>query len=809
MPSGSGVAGLWQDIRQTLRILRRNPAFSTLAILILALGIGLSTAIGSVLNGTLWHPLPFAHPDSLVAIRGAISYPTLLDWSAACQSLDGIAGYRNKRYTLTGTGAAVSLRATVASGSLFSVLEATASQGRALSRVDDETGARPAVLGDAAWKSIFGADPEIIGKTVYLNRVPFTVVGVMPPGFQFPTNMDRIDLYTTIAADFQADRRQAEKSYPRDLQVLGRLKPGVAFSQAQAEIYTLVSAGRQGQTDPKTSRTGLAVPLAVDLASHLAAPLRVLTWAVGCVLAIACATVTILALIRVTNRRGELATRLALGASRAQLLRQQFVEWIMLALAGGVVGMACAFVGTAPLIRAAGANVASVARAQFDPRIFGIALLISLATAAGFGAIPAVQAALTRWSQPAHHLAMTARRSLASTLRMLLVTGEIALTVTLLAASISLMRAYLTLSDVDPGFQASNVLTFRIDLSDALYTPQQQVDFFERVRADVGTLPEVQSAAFTALLPFGDLRYTIRLDVPGAGTGKAVQSAVEVHLVSPGFFQAMGIPLLEGRDFNLTDTIGHPRVGIVSRNLASRCFPEASPVGRSIDAGIGPAGASNPMLQVVGVVGDVHNGTLADPAEPQLYVPFNQAPMIASATFVTRLLQPDPAAALAGIRQRVRALNPAVPIVAVRPLADYVNASLVQPRFNTLLVGVFAAAAVFLAMTGLYAVVSYSALHRRREFSIRRALGATERGISWLVIKQGLAAIIPGVSIGLIGAWAINRLLESVLFGVRPSRPVTLIMAAAAATVIALLATWQPARTAGGDDLRVTLQSDV
>jgi uncharacterized membrane protein YeaQ/YmgE (transglycosylase-associated protein family) len=319
----------------------------------------------------------------------------------------------------------------------------------------------------------------------------------------------------------------------------------------------------------------------------------------------------------------------------------------------------------------------------------------------------------------------------------------------------------------------------------------------------------VKSTAFTALLPFGDLRYTVRFDIPGRGAGDTRSAGAEVHLVSPGFFQAMGIPMLEGRDFAPADVIGRPRVAIVSHDLANRYFPGENPIGRVIDAGFGPGSAANPMLLIVGVVGDVHNGTLAAPAEPQLYVPFSQTPMIASMTFVVRLFQSDPGAILAAIRQHVHALNPSIPIVNVKPLADYLHASLLQPRFNTLLIGVFAAAAIFLATAGLYAVVSYSALRRRREFSIRRALGATERRIAWLVVKQGLHAIVPGIAFGLAGAVATNKVLESILYGFRPNRPTTLLLASVVAAAIALLATWQPARAASGDDLRMTLQSDA
>jgi putative ABC transport system permease protein len=760
----------------------------------------------SVLNGTLWHPLPFPEPDRLVYIRGAISYPTLLEWSSSVQSFEGIAGYRSKRYTLTGAGEAASLKAIVSSGSLFPVLRVQAAKGRGLSPSDDRANSRPVVLSNSTWRSTFSSDPAIVGRTIYLNRVPFGVVGVMPPGFQFPSNVDRVDLYTTVAADLQVDRRQAEKSYPRDLQAIARLKTAVLLSQAQAEIYTKMVDAAPDRRDRNISRTGLVVPLAAQVSGSLAAPLKVISYGVGCVLAISCVTVAILSLIRVHGRRGELATRLALGARRAQIARQLLVESALISLAGSTVGTGLAVLCIGPLLSAAGPSLAAVARAQFDFGVVGIALLVSLATCAGFGVIPALQGAATVWPRAASYRERT-RDSAASRVRWLLVTTEIALTVMLLAASISLLRSYRILSHVDAGFDPAHVLTFRIDLSDAVYSPQQQVDFFHNVRTRMEAIPGVKSAAFTALLPFGDLRYTIRLAAPKGEAANGPWSA-EVHLVSPGFFTAMGIPLLEGRDFTSEDIRGHPRVAIVSRTLASRYFPRETAVGRSLEAGFGPDAASHPMVQIIGVVGDVHNGTLAAPADPQIYVPFSQAPMIASTTFVARLAQEDPGPVVAAIRQHVRALSPEIPVVNVKPLADYVAGSLLQPRFNTVLISLFTAAAIFLATAGLYAVVSYAIQRRRREFSIRRALGATEQGIAWLMLKQCLAAVAPGMVFGIAGAMATNRLLQTSIFGVRASQPSTLLLAAAIAAASSLLAVWKPVRAAGNDDLRVTLQSE-
>jgi putative ABC transport system permease protein len=809
MREGGQSRVFWQEVVLSVRMLRRNPSFPVLAILTLALGVGLTTAMCSVLNGTLWHPLPFPEPDQLVLVRGAVSYPTLAEWSAQIHSFGGIAGYRNKRFTLTGEGDAASVRATVSSGSLFSVLGATASLGRTLSAADDASGALPVVLSDTTWKSIFHQDPYIVGRNVYLNRVPFTIVGVMPAGFQFPVNADRIDLYTTVAADFQTDRRQADRAYPRDLQVVARLKPGGALAQAQAEMYTVVAVGGRAGEEQRIDRFGLIVPLAADISSALVAPLRILTYAIACVLITACVTVIILSLIRVTTRRGELALRLALGATRGQIARQLLVESAIIAIAGGVLGVLLAWICTGPLLLAAGPNLTTVARSQFDLRVLGMSLLIGAATAIGFGSIPALQGAATRHTHLVRDAAGPGRRSRISWLRWVLVIVEMALMVTLLAAAINLFRSFVTLSRVNPGFDPADVLTFRVDLSDALYGPQQQVSFFDRVREEVSSLRGVKSTAYTALLPFGELRFTIRLEVPAPGSGALHSGGAEANLVSPDFFKAMGIPVFEGREFSPEDVAGRPRVALISRDLADKYFPGENPIGLMIDGGFGPGGSADPLMRIVGVVGNVHNGTLAEPAESQLYVPFSQAPMISAVTFVTRLSPPQPGSIIEAIRQRVRALNPAVPIVNLKQMDEYVRASLRQPRFNTLLLAIFAFAAIFLSMTGLYAVVAYAALQRRREFSIRRALGATDRMIAWLVMQQGLQATVPGLVFGIAGASAANKMLQSVLYGVQPGSFTTMLLAAVSATIISLLATLNPARTAGRDDLRVTLQSDV
>jgi predicted permease len=796
----------WQPLVWAARALRRDPAGSLLAIGTMAVGIGLATAMLAVLNGTVWRPLAFPSADRLVAIQGPVSSETVADWSSSARSFDGLAGYRTKRYTLTGVGDAVSLRATVSTGTLFALLDARAASGRVLDRSDDRGAAPAVVVADRCWRSTFHADPSLPGRTIDLNGTPFLVAGIMPPGFQFPVNTEAVDLYTTLAADLQTDRRPAEGARPRDLMVVARLKAGVELAQARTEMARLITIADETGAVRPAHRPAQVVPLASDVSASLVSPLTALAGAVSGVLAIACATASILSLIRVTSRRDEWATRIALGATHGDLARQLLAESVVIALAGGVIGALIAAAVSRPILLVAGPAVSAAARARFDARVFMWAGLASVTAAALFGAVPAVQAAATRWSET-----RTARHvsgSPASAVRGLLVTAEIALVVILVAGCISLLRAYVTLSHADTGFKPAGVLTFRVDLSDAAYSARRQAELFERLRSDAVGVPGVDAAAFTALPPFGGLRFTIRLDAPEGTLDERRRGGAEVHLVSPGFFRAMRIPLVEGREFSGEDRADRDPVIIVSRAAAARQFPGQDPIGRRLDVRVGP-NASGPLPRIVGVVGDIKDGSLTAPGEPQVYLPYAQAPMLPSTTFVVRVREGDQGAIVAAIRQHLRRLDPTVPLVSLRPLDDFLWSAMSLPRFTTLLVGVFAAAAVFLGMAGLYAVVSYGSLCRRREYSIRRALGATQARVAGLVVRQCLKVLIPGLALGTAGSVALDRVLESVIYGVRPSPAPTIAAALAVTAVLSLLATWWPARSAGRDNLCVRLQSNV
>lgn len=794
----------WQPLIWAARTLRREPAASVLAIGTMAVGIGLATAMLAVLNGTVWHPLTFKSADRLVAIAGPVSSETIADWSASARSFDALAGYRTKRYTLTGVGDAASLRATVATGQLFGLLDARAASGRTLNRADDRGDSLAVLVADRCWRTTFHADPALPGRTLYLNGTPFLVVGIMPPGFQFPVNAEPIDLYTTIAADLQTDRRRALGTRPHDLMVVARLKPGVEVAQARAEMERLMAAADTSGSRRPARQPAQVVPLASDMAATVVSPITALAGAVAGVMAIACATAAVLSLIRVTSRRHEWATRIALGATRGDLARQLLAESVLIALAGGAAGALIAAAVARPILLVAGPEVNAVARARFDARVFAWAGLSSVMAAAIFGAIPAVQAAVTRWSDTQVARRVSGRS--ASAMRGVLVTTEIALVVMLVAGCISLLRAYATLSHTDTGFKTAGVLTFRVDLSDAAYSSRQQTEFFEHLRSDAAGVAGVDAAAFTALPPFGDLRFTISLDAPEGTPEERRRGGAEVHLVSPAYFRTMGIPLVGGREFSEEDRADRDPVIIVSRAAAARQFPGQDPIGRRLDVRVGP-NARGPMPRVVGVVGDIKNGSLTAPREPQVYLPYGQAPMAPSTTFVVRVRDGDQAPVIAAIRQHLRRLDATIPLVNLRPLDDFVSNAMSLPRFTTLLVGVFAAAAVFLGMTGLYAVVSYASLCRRREYSIRRALGATESRVAALVVRQCLQMLIPGLAVGTAGSVAFGRALESVLYGVRPSPAATIAAALAVTAVLSLLATWWPAHSAGRDDLRARLQS--
>jgi putative ABC transport system permease protein len=795
------------------RSLIRNPSSSALAIGSMAIGIGLATAMLAVLNGTLWHPLPFPGADRIVAVQGPVSSATIDDWSAAARSFGAIAGYRTKRYTLTGQGDAVSLKATVATGRLFDVLGVTAARGRLLGPSDVRSDSLVVVLSDECWRTTFHGDPALLGRTIYLSGTPFEVVGIMPPGLRFPVNTDRVDLYTTTAADLQTDRRPAAGGYPRDLMVVARLAGGADLLRAGAEMTRLRAADEAATRRPAERRATLVVPLAEDLAARMASPVTTLGWVVAGVVLIACVTASILALIRVASREREWATRLAIGATPGDLARQLLAESGLVAVVGGAAGGVIAYLVSKPLLLVAGPAIGNAARATFDGQVFLWAVLLTLASGASFGLIPTLQVASSRWrltqARDEGGRWRTYRVASGAVARNLLVTAEVAVSVVLLVACLSLLRAYASLSRLDIGFDATSVATFRVDLSDGHYTPRQQAEFFEQLRAGAERDPRVAGAAFTVMPPFGDLRLTIRLDPPGGSSGNPRDSGAEAHLVSAGYFRAMGIPLLHGREFGPGDDANGEKVVVVSRSLANRQFPGQNALGRLLDVRLGRT--DGPLPTVVGVAGDTRSGSLTAPGEPEVYVPFAQAPLRASTTFVLRLRNgdADAGAAIAAVRGHLRRLDATIPLVEVKPLADFVRGATSMPLFSALLVSVFTSAAVFLAMSGLYAVVAYASLRRRREFSIRRALGATEGRVRLLVIRHCLRVLVPGLAIGLAGALAVGRGLESALYGVKPTPAPIIVAALSLAAALSLLATWWPARAAARDDLRTRLQADA
>jgi putative ABC transport system permease protein len=797
--SESGFGKKAQTLISAARALGRNPGASFLSIGTMAIGIGLATSMLGVLNGTLWHPLPFVAPDRLVAIQGPVTSGTIADWAAGARSFDEIVGYRSKRYTLTGVGDAVSLRATVETGGLFDLLGVQAALGTVARLEGARAATLVAVLSDDCWRTTFHGDPALPGRSIYLNGIPFVVGGILPPGVQFPVNAERSDVYTTVAADLQTDGGPAGPGRPRDLMVVARLKSNIQVTEARAEMGRL----RAADEPDEARRATLVVPLASEVAAAAAAPVTAMSGAVAGVVVIACVTAAILSLIRITSRRGEWTTRLAIGATPGHLLRQVLAESVVVAAAGGVLGAVLGSMASRPVLLLAGTAANLAARTRFDGRVWAGAAVLTGMCAVSVGAVPSLLAAATRWSpSPGGRSA----GGPGSTTRNVLVTAEVALAVVLLAGCISLLRAYAALASIDTGFVAEGATTFRVDLSDRRYPVSSQPAFFEQLRSGAAAVPGVSGAGFTVLPPFGDLRFTIRLDGPAGGPGGQRGVGAEVYLVSPGYFRTMGIPLIDGREFEPADAAGRPPVIIISRTAAMRLFPGQDPIGRPADVHLGP-NARGPLPTVVAVVGDIRNGTLTAPVEPQVYLPYSQAPMMPSATFVVRVKDADRGVVLTAIRQQLRQLDAAVPLVNLRPLDAFVRNATSVPRFATALAAVFAAAAVFLSMSGLYAVVAYAALCRRGEFSIRRALGATESGIAGLVLRQCLTVLVPGLVIGVAGALALGRGLESALYGVHPSPLPTLAATVGLATILALLAAWQPARAAGRDELRARLQS--
>jgi len=800
--------GIRQDIRQGLRALRHRPGFTAVAVLTLALGIGATTTMFSVVHAVLMRPLPFPGPERLVLFRDLqphdtptpISYPEYLDWRGRREIFADVGVWFRSAFVMGGDRAE-NVWAVRVSANLLPMLGVEPALGRGFTPEEERRGGGLVVLiSDALWRRRFGAESGVIGKTVVLSGTPFTIVGVLPPGFDTILPWDREagsgrDLFMPLLLD--------ESSAPRGLHfidAIARLAPGVDRAAAALQADAFAAGLRRDGVSEHGARL---LPLKAEVVGAVRPALLVLLGAVGLVLLIACANVANLLLVRGVSRRREIAVRMALGAGRSRLLRQLVVESLLLAAVGGGSGLLLAGWGVDLL---AAARVEWLPRAEeirVDPVVLGFTVFATILTGLLFGLVPAFRASGIALVPALKGEGGRGSAGARDRLRHAMVVSELALSLVLLAGAGLLLRSFALLRATDLGFDPQGTLTFEIYGRPKDHRePAQQARLFGRILDDLATLPGVDGVAAVNHLPIGGGSTNGGFALEGKTWPVDGEPMVEKQIVSPDYFRVMRVPLLKGRFFTVADTTDRPHVAIVNQAFADRFLPGGDPIGRQVGFNWGIEG----WQEIVGVVGDIRQYGVDQPVPPAMYVAFPQRPIDAM-TIVVRSGTP-PGTLLASARERLRAIDPELPPINVRTLDEMVGASLTPRRLPMLLLGGMALLALLLATVGIYGVTSYAVAQRTPEIGVRMALGARPRDIMTMVLGDGMRLVAAGTGLGLLGALALTRLLRTLLFGVGTSDPPTLAAAAAFLAVVALLACLVPARRATRVDPMVALRSE-
>lgn len=809
---------LVQDVRYALRTLRKNPGFTVVAVLTLALGIGANTALFSVVYAVVLKPLPYADSGRLFNVfqaqpRQGIagtgwSHANFADLREATSAFSQLAGVQQHQLTLTAAGEPSLVNASVVTGEFFTLFGEKALLGRALRPEDGSAGA-PAVvvLSEGLWRSAFGADPSMVAKPIYLDQRPFTVVGVMPAAFRFPRLTESQQVWLPLVQDPLFGSWMPRRA-GHWLQVTGRLKPSVSVEQAEAELDAVGARLARAFPEENDGWAIRMVPLQQLIVGDAKSPLLVLLGAVGLVLLIACANISNLLLARAASRSREIAVRAALGAGRARIVRQLLSESAVLGLLGGLAGIALAYWGVQSLSAILPPGVPRANEIRVDDWVLGFALLLSATASCAFGLVPALLGASSNLHESLREGgARSGEPGSRRRARGVLAVAEVALATVLLVAAGLLLRSFSKLVSVNPGFDVQHVVKADISLPRFQYsTPQQWAGFSDELLARIQAAPGLRDAAVAVPRPIADRCVTLGFDIVGSPTSSTSEARTAEYVsVSPDYFRVMGIPRLAGRLFDPHDIAPSPRVSIISQALAQLYFPNQDPLGRRLRFGF-PPGVRGEEREIVGVVGDVRAMALGQMPGPMMYVPYAQEPFWGANLVVkTRL---SPASVAATIREHVRRLDKDLPVTDVATMPDVIEASVAQPRFRTLLLGLFAAMALVLAATGIFGVISYSVSRRTNEIGIRVALGASRGAILEMVLRETLALALAGLALGIPCAFAAARLVEHMLFGVSAGDPATLAGVAITLAAVAALAGYVPARRAIRVDAMVALRHE-
>ena len=832
---------MFQDLRYGFRMLRQRPGFTLVAMTALALGIGANTAIFSAVNAALLRPLPFADPDRLVVVWQSnqqgrpgdysqlpFAYPNydeLRKQCQVCQEVGAWNSYTSTRFALTGGAQPEQAQYAVVSAGLFSVLGVKPALGRAFLPEEDQLGAaRVAIISHRLWQRRWAGDPNLLGQTVALNGQSYTVVGIMPPGFVFPRFPRDAEVWVPLSGDPIPGRRFSPGT--RYLNVMARLKAGATHAQAEAEMETI--ARRIERQDSRFNRgLGLSpTPLHRQLTGHLRLALFVLLGAVGFVLLIACANVANLLLARASTRRQEIAVRLALGATRLRLARQLLTESLMLALLGGAAGLLLAK-WSIGLLSVIPYNAASFYipyniphdQITLDAWVLGFTFALSLLAGMIFGLAPAFQSSRPDINSALKGVsASSGSGSRRQHTRSLLVVVEVALSLILLVGAGLMIKSFMRLQEVDPGFEPEHVLTAEIGLPRAKYPDGQKVTaFHERLLERLAALPGIVAVGLGSSLPLGGTNADTSFFIDGQPAPEP-RDRPHTHprTISPDYFRAMGMKMVEGRAFTDQDHAQSPRVAIINETMARRFWPTQPALGKRValdfesmkffpdrpplfDLAMG-------MREIVGVARDVRHEGLETEPQPEMYIPDRQSPEREMNLVIRAAV--DPASLAAAVRGAVSAVDQDQPVANVKLMSQLLADSVAKPRFNYLLLTIFAAVALILSATGVYGVMSYAVTARTREVGIRLALGAQAADVMKLVISHGMRPVVAGIALGLAGAYALTRVMATLLFGVSATDPAIFAGVAALLATVALLACYLPARRATKVDPVIALRHE-
>ena len=812
---GGMLEALLQDVRFGARMLFKHKAFTVIAVVTLALGIGANTAIFSVVETVLLRSLPYRHADRVVLVwennrlrsrpHNVVNPGNFLDWREQSKSFDEMAAFVDQRYNLTGAGEPEEIASQVATPNLFQLLGADAALGRTFTPEDVKAGREDiAVISHGLWQRRFGGAPDIIGKNITLNGTSVSVIGVMPPDFKWFIKENSLtgkpaEIWQPLVLSAQNAARRG-----RFMSTVARLAPGVPLKQAQVEMDAIAGRLEAQYPDANKGWGASVVPLRDQLAGEIKPALLVLLGAVGFVLLIACVNVANLLLARAATRHKEIAIRTALGAGRLRIIRQLLTESVLLALLGGAFGLLLSRWCVDALVALSPPNLIGAGQVGINLPVLGFTLAVSLLTGVVFGLVPALEVSRLNLSES---LKESSRGNVGSPrgrrVRDALVVAEIGLAMVLLVGAGLMIRSFMQLQAVNPGFDAANLLTMRMLLPATKYPDDaKKVDFFRQVAAHTATLPGVRSATVISALPFADIGSATSFTIVGKpAPAPGQKTSTDVRVTDENYFRTMNIPVVRGRTFSEPEAVENRKVAVVNETFARKYFPGEDAIGKSVVVNM----SDKPEpTEIIGIVGDAKYDKLEAEQRPMVYWTLPQLPA-SSMTLVMRT-DADPQGLAAAAQREIQVIDKDQPVSEVRTMQSWLAESVARTRFGTLLLSFFAGVALLLAAVGIYGVMSYSVAQRRNEIGIRMALGAQAGDVLALVLRQGVTLALVGVGFGLVGAFALTRVMSSLLYGVSSTDPLTFTAIALLLTFVSLVACYIPARRATRIDPMIALR---